>query len=103
MINLKHMAKYVVKLHQDLAPTDVEEGMRVGVESTSRTFEICLPLPPKVDSSVTMMTVEEKPDVTYNDIGGATEQLEKLKEVVELPLLNPERFVELGIDPPKGV
>merc|ERR1711920_432889 len=49
------------------------------------------------------MTVEEKPDVTYNDIGGCTEQLEKLKEVVEVPLLNPERFIELGIDPPKGV
>lgn len=103
MINLKHMAKYVVKLHQDVAPTDVDEGMRVGVESMGRTFEICLPLPPKVDASVTMMTVEEKPDVTYNDIGGCTEQLEQLKEVVEVPLLNPERFIELGIDPPKGV
>merc|ERR1712137_15752 len=44
-----------------------------------------------------------KPDVTYNDIGGAKEQLEKLREVVEMPLLQPERFVSLGIDPPKGV
>merc|ERR1719159_914749 len=50
-----------------------------------------------------MMTVEEKPDVTYNDIGGSKEELEKLREVVETPLLNPERFVTLGIDPPKGV
>ncbi len=33
------------------------------------------------------MTVEEKPDVTYSDIGGAKEQLEKLREVVEMPLL----------------
>jgi 26S proteasome regulatory subunit T1 len=29
-----------------------------------------LPLPPKIDPSVTMMTVEEKPDVTYQDLGG---------------------------------
>ena len=50
-----------------------------------------------------MMQVEEKPDVTYNDVGGCKEQLERMREVVELPLLNPERFVELGIDPPKGV
>jgi len=50
-----------------------------------------------------MMTVEEKPDVTYNDVGGAKDQIEKLREVVEMPLLHPERFVELGIDPPKGV
>jgi len=62
-----------------------------------------LPLPPKIDPSVTMMTVEDKPDVTYQDIGGATEQLERLKEVVEMPMLNPEKFIELGIDPPKGV
>ena len=32
--------------------------------------------------------VEEKPDVTYNDVGGCKEQIEKLKEVVETPLLH---------------
>jgi ATP-dependent Zn protease len=47
--------------------------------------------------------VEEKPDVTYNDVGGCKEALEKLREVVELPLLHPEKFVALGIDPPKGI
>jgi len=75
--------------------------MRVGVDRTK--YFIQLPLPPRIDPSVTMMTVEEKPDVTYADVGGAKEQLEKLKEVVEMPLLNPEKFIELGIDPPKGV
>lgn len=35
-----------------------------------------------------MMQVEEKPDVTYSDVGGCKEQIEKLREVVELPLLN---------------
>lgn len=50
-----------------------------------------------------MMQVEEKPDVTYSDVGGCKEQIERLREVVELPLLQPERFVNLGIDPPKGV
>jgi 26S proteasome regulatory subunit T1 len=62
-----------------------------------------LPLPPKIDSSVTMMTVEEKPDVTYSDLGGCKDQIEKIREVVELPLLHPEKFIQLGIDPPKGV
>ena len=70
-----------------------------------------------------MMQVEEKPDVTYTDVGGCKEQIEKLREVVEMPmlhvsgqpcievsalinvsfLLQPERFVNLGIDPPKGM
>jgi hypothetical protein len=72
--------------------------------SVDRTkYQIQIPLPPKIDPSVTMMTVEEKPDVTYDDVGGCKDQIEKLKEVVELPLLHSGRFVKLGIDPPKGV
>lgn len=35
-----------------------------------------------------MMTVEEKPDVTYQDVGGCKDQIQKIREVVELPLLN---------------
>jgi len=101
IINVKQIAKFVVGLGDKVAPTDVEEGMRVGVDRTK--YQIQIPLPPKIDPTVTMMTVEEKPDVTYKEVGGSKEQIEKLREVVELPLLHPERFVNLGIDPPKGV
>eukprot|EP01138_Halocafeteria_seosinensis_P016344 gb/GECG01016675.1/.p1 GENE.gb/GECG01016675.1/~~gb/GECG01016675.1/.p1 ORF type:complete len:445 (+),score=62.79 gb/GECG01016675.1/:1-1335(+) len=101
MINLKQIAKYVVGLGEKVAPTDIEEGMRVGVDRAKHQIQI--PLPPRIDPSVTMMTVEEKPDVTYDDVGGAKESIDKLREVVELPLLHPDRFVKLGIDPPKGV
>ncbi|KAK6931889.1 ATPase, AAA-type, core, partial [Dillenia turbinata] len=70
-------------------------------------YQIQIPLSPKIDPSVNMMTVEEKPDVTYNDVVGCKEQIEKMREVhnnvVELPMLHPEKFVKLGIDPPKGV
>ena len=51
------------------------------------TYKIMLPLPPKIDPSVTMMQVEERPSITYADVGGCKEQIEKLREVVELPLL----------------
>lgn len=101
VINVKQIAKFVVGLGDRVAPTDIEEGMRVGVDRNK--YQIQIPLPPKIDPTVTMMTVEDKPDVTYKDIGGSKEQLEKMREVVELPLLHPERFVSLGIDPPKGV
>ncbi|KAH9025161.1 hypothetical protein EDB85DRAFT_2075078 [Lactarius pseudohatsudake] len=101
LINIKQIAKFVVSLGDRVAPTDIEEGMRVGVDRNK--YQIQIPLPPKIDASVTMMQVEEKPDVTYSDVGGCKEQIEKLREVVELPLLSPERFVSLGIDPPKGV
>lgn len=101
VINIKQIAKFVVGLGDGVAPTDIEEGMRVGVDRNK--YQIQIPLPPKIDASVTMMTVEEKPDVTYNDVGGAKESIEKIREVVELPLLSPEKYVALGIDPPKGV
>jgi ATP-dependent 26S proteasome regulatory subunit len=42
--------------------------MRVGVDRTK--YQIQIPLPPKIDASVTMMTVEEKPDVTYRWVPG---------------------------------
>jgi 26S proteasome regulatory subunit T1 len=66
-------------------------------------YQIHIPLPPKIDPSVTMMQVEEKPDVTYSDVGGCKDQIDKLREVVETPLLHPEKFANLGIEPPKGV
>jgi len=104
IIKIREFAKFVVGLGEKVSGTDIEEGMRVGVDTShGGKYRIQIPLPPKIDPSVTMMTVEEKPDVTYNDVGGAKEQLERLREVIEMPLLQPERFVSLGIDPPKGV
>jgi 26S proteasome regulatory subunit T1 len=85
VINVKQIAKFVVALGDRVAPTDIEEGMRVGVDRNK--YQIQIPLPPKIDPSVTMMQVEEKPDVTYGDVGGCKEQIEKLREVVETPLL----------------
>merc|ERR1712124_147907 len=102
MINVKQIAKFVVALGENVSPMDIEEGMRVGVDRSGK-YQIQLPLPPKIDAAVSLMQVEEKPDVTYNDVGGSKEQIDKLREVVELPLLHPERFLTLGIDPPKGV
>ena len=46
---------------------------------------------------------EGKPTVTYEDIGGLDEELDLVREMIELPLSEPEVFAHLGIDPPKGV
>jgi 26S proteasome regulatory subunit T1 len=75
--------------------------MRDGLEH--KKYEITMPLPPSVDPRVITMQVEEKPDVTYQDVGGCKDKIEKLGEIIELPILHPERFEGLGIDPPKGV
>jgi 26S proteasome regulatory subunit T1 len=101
IINIRQIAKFVVGLGEKASPTDIDEGMRVGVDRVK--YAIQLPLPPKIDPTVSLMEVEDKPDVTYDDVGGSKKALEQLREVVEIPLLHPERFATLGIDPPKGV
>ena len=66
-------------------------------------YRIKIPLPPKIDASVTMMQVEEKPDVTYQDIGGMDSQKQEIREAVELPLTQFDLYKKIGIDPPRGV
>ncbi|HTY43668.1 MAG TPA: CDC48 family AAA ATPase [Patescibacteria group bacterium] len=46
---------------------------------------------------------EKIPEITYEDIGGLTEEVKKIREMVEIPLKHPEIFEKLGIEPPKGV
>ncbi|MFX0184692.1 MAG: CDC48 family AAA ATPase [Candidatus Hodarchaeota archaeon] len=43
------------------------------------------------------------PRVTYEDIGGLSEEIKRVREMIELPMKHPELFERLGIDPPKGV
>jgi SpoVK/Ycf46/Vps4 family AAA+-type ATPase/intein/homing endonuclease len=49
------------------------------------------------------MAEEPRLEVTYEDIGGLSEEIKKVREMVELPLKHPEIFERLGIDAPKGV
>ncbi len=45
----------------------------------------------------------ERRKVTYEDIGGLEEEIQKIREMIELPIRHPELFKRIGIDPPKGV
>ncbi len=46
---------------------------------------------------------ENIPQITYEDIGGLTDEVKKIREMVEVPLKHPDVFERLGIEPPKGV
>ena len=54
-------------------------------------------------SSVEEVVLEEIPDVTYEDIGGLGDQIEILRDSVELPYMFPEVFAEHQLSPPKGI
>ncbi len=57
----------------------------------------------KVSESVAKAEILKVPEVTYEDIGGLKDAIEKIREMVELPLKHPEVFEKLGISAPKGV
>lgn len=58
----------------------------------------------KIDrSEVEELMLEEVPDVTYTDIGGLADQIEQIRDAVELPFLHPELYREHGLKPPKGL
>merc|ERR1711983_211052 len=55
------------------------------------------------DPMVSVMKVEKAPLESYADIGGLEDQIQEIKEAVELPLAHPELYEDIGIKPPKGV
>jgi proteasome regulatory subunit len=92
---------FVIGYSRFLDDENLEPGARVALNQ--QTFSIVSVLPSEKDPLVTGMEVEEKPEVSYVEIGGLEEQIVEIKETVELPLKKPELFVEIGIEPPKGV
>jgi ATP-dependent 26S proteasome regulatory subunit len=50
-------------------------------------------LPPEADSSITMLGVDEKPNVKYEDVGGLDSQKQEIREAVELPLTQVSRRI----------
>lgn len=60
-------------------------------------------LPPEADSSISIVGDNQKPDVTYADVGGLDVQKQEIREAVELPLTQGDLYSQIGIDPPRGV
>ncbi|KLO17416.1 26S proteasome subunit P45 [Schizopora paradoxa] len=55
------------------------------------------------DPMVSVMKLDKAPTESYADVGGLDQQIQEIKESVELPLTHPELYEEMGIKPPKGV
>jgi len=92
--------RYVVGCRRQLEKSKLKPGTRVALDMT--TLTIMRHLPREVDPLVYNMSHEDPGDVSYSNIGGLGEQIRELREVIELPLLNPELFMRVGIVPPKG-
>lgn len=88
--------RYVVGCRTRLNHDNLKPGTRVALDMT--TLTIMRNLPREVDPTVFHMQAgEEDGGVSFADIGGLNEQIRELREVIELPLTNPELFIRVGI------
>lgn len=93
--------RYVVTRKEKLKVDKLKPGTRVSLDMT--TLTIMKLLPREIDPLVFNMQSEDPGKVAYNDVGGLNEQIRQIREVIELPLTNPELFKRVGIKTPKGV
>jgi len=92
---------FQVSLNQRLDPEKLKPGTRVALNQDS--LSVIEVLHEAWDPMVSGAEMVEKPTITYADVAGLDEQVESVKEAIELPLVKPELFEKVGIIPPKGV
>ena len=92
---------FIVNAADYIAKEHLVVGARVALNK--QTLAVMGVLPPSYDPVVTGAEIIEKPAVDYTDIGGLEPQILELREAVEDPLLKPDLYRKVGIEPPKGV
>lgn len=92
---------FQVSLNQRLEPELLKPGTRVALNQDS--LSVIEVLHEAWDPMVSGAEMVEKPTITYDDVAGLDDQVESVREAIELPLVKPELFEKVGIVPPKGV
>lgn len=93
--------RYIVGCRSRLNKKKLVQGTRVTLDMT--TLTIMRILPREVDPLVYNMSTEDPGDISFEEVGGLGDQIRELREVIELPILNPELFKRIGVKAPKGV
>ena len=92
---------FLVSVNPRIDSSKLVSGCRVALnQDTLSVIEI---LPDSWDPLVITSEIIEKPEVSYEDIGGLTEQISEIRETVELSFTNRDDFKRFSIEPPKGV
>ncbi len=95
---LKAIKPYFAELKniEEKVPTQILDKIKVSRQNFSDALKV-------VEPSAMREVLINKPHVSWEDIGGLEEAKEKLRELIELPLMRPDLFVKAGIKPSKGV
>ncbi len=92
---------FVVNSAESVEHGKITVGSRVALNK--QTLAVMGVLPASLDPLVTASEIVDKPNVTYQMIGGLSDQIREIREAVEYPLLRSELYKKVGVDPPKGV
>jgi proteasome regulatory subunit len=92
---------FQVSINQRIDPDILRPGTRVALNQES--LSIIEVLHDAWDPMVSGAEMIERPDIDYESVGGLDEQIEQVRESIELPLEKPELFRKVGIEPPKGI
>jgi len=92
---------FIVNTAEYIAKESIQAGARVALNK--QTLAVMGVLPPSLDPIVIGAEIIEKPPSSYEDVGGLEKEIVEVREAVEDPLLRPELYKKVGIDPPKGV
>ncbi|MCQ2055967.1 MAG: proteasome-activating nucleotidase [archaeon] len=92
---------FVVSVSTYCPSESITIGSRVTLNKQSLAVMDVLPTP--FDPIVSGAEIISAPKISYEDIGGLKQQMLELREVVEDPLLRPELYKKVGVEPPKGV
>ncbi|KAL6062824.1 26S proteasome regulatory subunit 6B [Balamuthia mandrillaris] len=94
-------SNYYVRILSTINREDLKPSSSVALHRHSNALVDVLP--PEADSSIQLMTADQRPNITYSMIGGLDIQKQEIREAVELPLTHFELYKQIGIDPPRGV
>ncbi len=91
----------VVQIPLSLSTKKLSPGMNVGLNQQSYSI-VSILHEYEDESDVSFMELIDPIDTTYDQIGGLDSQIQEIKEIIELPMLKPEAFVNMGLVPPSG-
>jgi len=92
---------FLVTINTRIDEEKIKPGARVALNQDS--LSIIEVLNDSWDPIVTSAEIIERPNSSFDDLGGLDEQIKELRESIELPLNRPDAFLDFGITPPKGV
>ena len=93
---------FIVPTCTEVKRQKLTPGMNVGLNQ--HNYAVMEVLPTSKDPFIKGMELFDSiPDISYDDVGGLDDELREVRESVELPLLKPDLFKKIGIEPPKGV